>query len=164
MKKNVVIIILSVLGAIIAITIGVMVYSTTTPKYSLLKTARDIDRMGFSGLEMHLTDSAKEALMLPSVSDMIDDESLGSIFDMVTDGAKDTTLGWLKAKLGDCQWSLVKITQKGGEAEATIRFNYNEKIIGTIPITMLHEDGEWKIDGIGIPSTEKLDLYGVLGE
>ena len=165
MKKPVVAVVAGVLGAIILIAISVMTYSTTTPKYALLQTARDIKRLGYEGFEMHLTDSAKDALgIIPSASDLVEDESIKTIIKLIEDGVKDTAVGGMEALLKECKWSLVKVSQSGGDAEATLRFNYQDDVIGTVTITMLHEDGEWRIDGIGDVSLEKTDLYGLFAE
>jgi len=163
--KKVVITVLSLVGAAILLTMILIVYSTTTPKYALLQTAKDIERYGYSGLEMHLTESAREAIdIIPDASEFVEEGSLGSVLGIFSNGVKDTGMGWLKSKLSECQWSLVSVTQSGSEAEATLHFNYENVVIGTIPITMLHENGEWKIDSVGIPTAEKLDVSGIFGD
>ncbi len=52
----------------------------------------------------------------------------------------------LKSKSDNIEWELKDI-QKGREgATVVLAFRYEEKMEGTVDISMIKEDGEWKID------------------
>ena len=48
---------------------------------------------------------------------------------------------------------------KGSEtSKAVVGFDYHDLMVGTIELNMIKEDSIWKIDGLGVPKFEKLNL------
>ena len=56
-------------------------------------------------------------------------------------------------------WTLKNPDQKDSDtAKAVITFEYPEVMEGTIDITMIKQDKEWKIDGLSMPHFDKVSL------
>ena len=48
---------------------------------------------------------------------------------------------------------------KGSEtSKAIIGFNYEDKMVGTIELTMIKEEKIWKIDSLAMPKVDKFTL------
>ena len=48
---------------------------------------------------------------------------------------------------------------KGSEtSKAIVGFNYEDKMVGTIELTMIKEDKIWKIDSLAMPKFDKFAL------
>lgn len=41
-------------------------------------------------------------------------------------------------------------------ASVILSFNYDDKLVGAIELSMVREDGEWKIDGLEFPEFDKI--------
>ena len=72
---------------------------------------------------------------------------------------KHLTANALKTVEGfECEWT-IKDVMKGSEtSKAIIGFNYEDKMVGTIELTMIKEEKIWKIDSLAMPKFDKFTL------
>lgn len=152
MKK--VLLIVGAVVAVLAIAITCIgIYAVRSPEYALLKIVKDVRASGMDGLRPHLTENAQQTL--DAVSLLSDSGLVGAIMDLFAPG---DYVGVLKSELQNTQWSLEDISKSGAHAAVTVRFNYDDRLVGTVVLSMLRQDGAWKIDGLELPKFDKISL------
>lgn len=57
----------------------------------------------------------------------------------------------LKEKLKQIKWDVVDIMKGENNAVAILSFEYDEDLSGTMEISMVKEEKEWKIDSLQLP-------------
>ena len=56
------------------------------------------------------------------------------------------------------QWEVDDVLKSNENAAVFLSFNYEDKLIGSIEISMIREDGDWKIDTIKFPIFSEINL------
>ena len=150
MKKSVYIIITLCISLLFC-GAGYWLYKTSSPEYALKQTIDDIQANGTEGLKEHLTDDLRGTV---EVLQEIAENPLVSLVISTLDA--DDTLVYLLSEIRETQWSVDDAMRSRDKAEAVLRYNCRDQLIGTIPIRMIRENGQWKISGIGIPRIESV--------
>ena len=63
----------------------------------------------------------------------------------------------LKSEIQEIQWEVDDVLKSKDNASVILSFNYDDKLVGTIELSMVREDGEWKIDGLEFPEFDKIN-------
>ncbi|MBQ2001207.1 MAG: hypothetical protein II241_05445 [Clostridia bacterium] len=144
-----------ILIAVLLIGVGAFVGVSIikSPEYALMQIKNDVQESGIDGLMPHLTDDAQKTVS--TITSVTENQIVGALFSLF---AKDDYVGALKSNLSEIDWRLDDVLKSKNKADAVLGFNYKDKLTGTIEISMVYEDGEWKISGIEIPDFEKVDF------
>ena len=121
-----------------------------SPEYVAEHAIKDVKKEGLDGLKPYLTEKAEK-----NVQKMAAVSSGVSLF------TGDDKLSYFLGKLTECEWTVVDILKGSESAKATIGFAYRgeaEEIEGTLQLTMIKEDKEWKIDGVDMPKFGKFSI------
>ena len=124
-----------------------------SPEYALNSTFDDMRESGLDGLKKHLTANAlKTVQSVESISSIPEIALFASA--LIGDSAVNVLLG----KLSECEWT-IKDVMKGAEtSKAIVGFNYEDKMVGTVELTMIKEEKIWKIDSLAMPKFDKFTL------
>ena len=144
--KKVVIIISSVILLLAVIAGGLGMYIVNTPEYALKTMIDDVNTSAMEGLEPHLTCKAKETI--DAVSYVTDSNIFNTIMRFID---QNDYAGVLKSEIQEIQWEVDDILKSKENAAVILSFNYEDKLIGTIEISMIRDEGKWKIDSIEFP-------------
>lgn len=126
------------IGAVL-IMIGIIVlgiYVIHTPEYALMGIAEDVKESGMDGLQPHLTGDTEE--LFENIRKVTENKlvrSLTGVFD----------LGLLESELWDMDWEMKDILKRKDRAVVTLQFDYMGRLQGEVELTMIREEGEWKI-------------------
>ena len=128
------------------------IFERWSPEYALNNTFEDMNKLGRDGLKKHLTANALKNL---ESMEAVSGRPEISIFTSAFLGGD--ALSVLLDKLAECEWT-IKDVMKGSEtSKAIVGFNYEDKMVGTIDLTMIKEE-LWKIDGLEMPKFEKFAM------
>ena len=123
-----------------------------SPEYVLENAIKDIKASGIGGLKPYLTEEAQRKVdKVQTVSDGL------NIFTSLAAGTENPVQVLIK-KLAECDFSVVDILKGSGSAKGVVRFKYEDCMEGTVTLSMIKEDKEWKIDKVEMPDFEKFDL------
>ena len=114
-----------------------------SPEYVVEHAIMDMRAAGLEGLKPYLTENAEKKV------DTI--RTVSSGMDLLTGGSRVSVL---LDRLSECDWTVVEILKGSESARAVMRFSISsgsDEIEGTIQLTMIKEDKEWKIDGVDMP-------------
>ena len=64
---------------------------------------------------------------------------------------QDDYVGVLKSEIQEIQWGVDDLLKSKESAAVILSFNYEDKLIGTIEISMIRDERKWKIDSIEFP-------------
>lgn len=147
-------IVLAVLVTLVSVVSGfVVVNILNSPEYALKQIVDDVRESGVKGLKPHLTGEAKKAFdYIIGISDNSILNSVISAFGI------DEYTDILISEMSEINWSLDDVLRNSDKANIYLGFNYKDKLIGTIVLTMIHEDNSWKICEVGFPSFDKIAL------
>lgn len=123
-----------------------------SPEYVLENAIKDVKASGIGGLKPYLTEAAQ--MKIERVQTVSDEINLFSAFAMGT----ESKINMLIRKLADCDFSVVDILKGSESAKGIVRFKYEDSMEGTVELSMIKEDKEWKIDKVEMPVFEKLDV------
>ena len=139
--------------ALIAVTIiGMGVYVTNTPEYALKEMIDDVNASGMDGLYPHLTGEARATI------DAVSSVTGNSIFNTIVGFISQSEyVSVLKSEIQEIQWEVDDVLKSKDNASVILSFNYDDKLVGTIELSMVREDGEWKIDGLEFPKFDKIN-------
>lgn len=151
MIKKVIIAVISILLIAVLAAGGYIFYKTTTPEYALYQTMQDIRESGMDGLKAHLTSNAREKA--DRVTEWSDNAIVSGLLSLITQ--QEDISGLLQSGLSDMTWTLQGVTKEGQQAAVAVDFDYQGKMTGSLNITMLREERQWKIDGVEV---ENVDL------
>jgi len=139
--------------ALIAVTIiGIGVYVTNTPEYALKEMIDDVNASGMDGLYPHLTGEARA--IIDAVSSVTENSIFNTIVGFIS---QSEYVGVLKSEIQEIQWEVDDVLKSKDNASVILSFNYDDKLVGTIELSMVREDGEWKIDGLEFPEFDKIN-------
>lgn len=150
--KKAIIISASIVLLLAVIAGGIGIYIINTPEYALKAMIDDVDTSGMDGLEPHLTGNAKETL--DTVSSLTENKLFNTIMGFVN---QNDYVSVLKSEIQEIQWGVKDVLKSKENATVILSFNYENKLIGTIEISMTKEDAEWKIDGIEFPEFAEIN-------
>ena len=155
MNKKRIIIIVSVVLALALVAGGIICYFNS-PVYALLQIRKDLERDGMDGLRSHFTDDALEfydGLMNASdkwvVRQLLRRVGIDGFVDAFRDHSQDM------------EWEFESLLMGSSRTDVYVSFKYNEDIKGTLEMRLIKEDGQWKIDGFGIPELDELGLKNI---
>lgn len=124
-----------------------------SPEYALNNVIVDMREEGVDGLKKHLTANA-----LKTVEGFEKISGIPEVSILTTTLLGDNAVSILLSKLSDLEWT-IKDVMKGSEtSKAILAFSYEDKMDGTIELTMIKEEDKWKIDKLGMPKFEKITL------
>ena len=124
-----------------------------SPEYALNNAFDDMRASGLDGLKKHLTANA-----LKTVEGFESISGRPEVALFTTSLLGGSAVNVLLGKLSECEWS-IKDVMKGSEtSKAIVGFNYEDKMVGTIELTMIKEDKIWKIDSLAMPKFDKFAL------
>lgn len=150
--KKVLLITLSIVVLIAVALISIGFYITNTPEYALKEMIDDVTVSGMDGLHPHLTGEARETI--DAVSSVTDNALFNTIVDLI---GQSEYVGILKSEIKEIQWGVSEVLKNKGNASVTLSFNYEDKLVGTIELSMVREDGDWKIDELEFPKFDKIN-------
>ena len=111
---------------------------------------------GLDGLKKHLTSNALKTVEgfekisgRPEVS-LLTESLLGG-----------NAVSLLLGKLSDCEWTIGEVMKGDETSKGIVGFSYEDSMVGmagTVEVTMIKEDGKWKIDRLSLPKFDKLTL------
>ena len=135
---------------------AVGLFKKISPEYVLGKAFLDMKKKGLDGLKPYLTASALKKVELVQIV------SAGmNLFSMSSSKSEEDTNSLTRLlldKLSECEWSVKDIIKDSGTAKAVIGFKYEEQLAGTIDLSMIKEDKEWRIDNLSLPHFDKINI------
>lgn len=137
---------ISVLMLIATMIIGIGFYITSTPEYALKETIEDVHDSGIEGLYPHLTGKARTTI--DAVSSVTENNIFNTILGFI---GQSEYVSVLKSEIQEIKWEVDDVLKSKENAAVVLSFNYEDKLIGTIEISMIREEGEWKVDSIEFP-------------
>lgn len=152
--KRFLLIVISTVVVVSLIVGGYFLYKISTPEYALAITIEDVKSSSMAGLKKHLTANAIEKI--EAVEDWTDKSGISGILSAIT---QDSAVSFLKSKMSEVDWTVKEILKGKNRADVVIGFDYNGSIIGTIEITMIRENSDWKIDGLSLPHFDTISLW-----
>lgn len=141
-----------ILLTIVSIAYCVLNY-INSPEHALKETINDVKKNGVYGLYPHLTNDAQE--IIEPILTFTQNEIFDHVVEFIN---QDDNLNTLISKVKDTQYGIKDILKGRDNAEVIISFNYNDQLIGTINLSMIKFEGEWKISGIEFPRFSKIDF------
>lgn len=144
--KKALFITISIVALIAATIIGMGIYVTNTPEYALKEMIDDINASGMDGLYPHLTGEARATV--DAVSSVTENNIFNTIVGFI---GQSEYAGVLKSEIQEIKWEVDDVLKSKENAAVVLSFNYEDKLIGTIEISMIREEGEWKVDSIEFP-------------
>ena len=133
-----------------------------SPEYVLTQASKDVKKSGLAGLRPYLTKEANQKVdLIQAVSTGIDMFSkIGKPAGASADSRNDSNkaVGLLLDKLSECEFDYKDIVKSSENAKAVISFKYKDIMEGTVDISMIKQDKEWKIDNLNIPHFDKFNL------
>ena len=127
-----------------------------SPEYVVEHAIQDMRNTGLDGLKPYLTENAEK-----NVQTIITISNGVSLF---TGGNRVSVLF---SRLSECEWTVEDILKGSESAKAVLGFaisNGKDDIKGTLQLTMIKEDKEWKIDGVDTPKFERFTVGGTSGQ
>lgn len=121
-----------------------------SPEYVIENAIKDVRTSGIEGLKPYLTENAE--MKVEKI------RSISSGMDILT-GSNRISL--LINRLADCEWTVIDILKGSESAKGIVTFKYiteEDDIEGSVELTMIKEDKEWKIDGVEMPKFEKFTV------
>ena len=61
-------------------------------------------------------------------------------------------------KLSECDWTIKEVMKGSESSKAVVGFNYQDKMVGTVEVTLIKEDKIWKINSLASPKFDKLAM------
>ena len=145
-------IIIAIMMLLIGLSIFIGISIQNSPEYALMQIAGDIKEAGIKGLTPYLTEDAQK--VVDTVSAVTENKLISSIIGLF---GQSEYAGILKSEIQDIQWDVEDILKSSKHASVILAFNYENKLIGTIEISMVREDSGWKIDGLELPKFDEIN-------
>lgn len=151
MKK--ILLIISSIIALVAIAITCIgIHVVKTPEYALMEIIEDVNASGIDGLRPHLTEDAQETFDM--VSSVTESKFVSSILWLFNE---NDYVSVLKSEIQSIQWEVRDIMKSNDNAVVILAFNYNNRLVGTIEISMIHSKEGWKIDSFNFPEFDDIN-------
>ena len=132
---------------------GITLFERWSPEYALNNAFEDMRESGVDGLKKHLTSNALKNLnTIESIAGRPEVSLLTTAF------MGGNAVKVLLDKLSECEWTIKEMMKGSENSKAIVKFDYQDKMVGTIDMNMIREDKIWKIDGLEIPKFDKFTL------
>lgn len=155
--KKALIISVSVVLVLAILAVGGLIYYRNSPLYALQSMLDDLEKDGIDGLRPYLTEDAQKTY--DSFVEVSENPIVKQILKWMD---LEDGVDAFKNKSADIEWEFVDILTSSQRADVYVRFNYQGDVKGMLELRMIKEEGEWKIDGFGIPEIENFELGNVL--
>lgn len=121
-----------------------------SPEYVVDHAIIDMRASGLDGLKPYLTENAEK-----NVSTIV---TVSGGVSLLTGSDKVSVLF---SRLSEFDWTVVEILKGSESAKAVLGFsigNGTEEIEGTLQLTLIKEEKEWRIDGVDMPKFSKFTV------
>jgi hypothetical protein len=133
-----------------------------SPEYVLKNAIEDMRLSGLDGLKPYLTSNALKTIdTVSTISSGVDvlTGSLGMFMSQSGSGnASVPSAGFLLDKLSELDWVIMDVLKGSDSAKGVLGFTYQDKVEGTVEVTLIREDKEWRIDTLNKPKFTKFEL------
>ena len=134
-------------------------FKKISPEYVLGMAFADIKKSGINGLRPYLTENAnKKVDFIAAGMDIV--SGVGKLVGAAggSDDGSGKATKFLMEKLSECEFDYKDLLKGSNSAKAVISFKYKDIMEGTVDISMIKQDKEWKIDTLTMPHFDKLAL------
>ena len=132
---------------------GITLFERWSPEYALNNAFEDMRKSGVDGLKKHLTSNALKNLnTIESIAGRPEVSLLTTAF------IGGNAVKVLLDKLSECEWTIKEMMKGSENSKAIVKFDYQDKMVGTIDMNMIREEKIWKIDGLETPKFDKFTL------
>ena len=121
-----------------------------SPEYVVEHAITDMRTAGLDGLKPYLTDKAEKNV-----------ETIISVSNGVSLFMGSNKVAILFDRLAECDWTVIDILKGSESAKAVLGFaisNGTDEIAGTLQLTLIKEEKEWRIDGVNMPEFTKFTV------
>ena len=147
-----------------------------SPQYVLEKAIEDIKKTGIDGLKPYLTyegrNQFEKARKFSGGMDMFTGgmDMFNGGMDLLTGGMgmlmsqanpennSVKALHFLMENASDCDWKIMDVLKGSESSKGIVGFRYEDIIKGTVELSMIHENKEWKIDHFTMPKFNKFKM------
>ena len=133
-----------------------------SPEYVLKNAIEDMKLSGLDGLKPYLTSNALKSIdTVLKFSNGVDlfTGGLGVLMSQSGSGnISGASVRFLLDKLSELDWVIMDVLKGSDSAKGVVGFTYEDKVDGTVEVTMIREDKEWRIDTLNMPKFTKLEL------
>ena len=129
------------------------IFEHWSPEYALNNAFADMNTSGLEGLKKHLTSNALKTV--ESVESISKRPEVSLVTSALLGG---NAVSALLDKLSECDWTIEEVMKGTENSKAIIGFDYQDKMTGTIEVSMIKENDLWKIDSLAMPKFDKLTL------
>lgn len=133
-----------------------------SPEYVLKNAIEDMRISGLDGLKPYLTANALKSIdTVLKVSSGVDLFTGGLSIIMGQSGsgnASGASVRFLLDKLSELDWVIMDILKGSDSAKGVLGFSYGDKVDGTVEVTLIREDKEWRIDALNMPKFTRFEL------
>ena len=133
-----------------------------SPEYVLKNAIEDMRLSGLDGLKPYLTANALKTIdTVLKFSSGVDLFTGGLGVLMGQSGSGNTSgasVRFLLDKLAELDWVIMDVLKGSDSAKGILGFSYEDKVDGTIEVTLIKEDKEWRIDTLNKPKFTKFEL------
>ena len=124
-----------------------------SPEYALNNAFADMGAYGLDGLKKHLTSNALKTVN--GVESVANRPEVSLITSTLLGG---NAVSVLLDKLSECDWSIGEVMKGSETSKAIICFDYQDKMTGSVEVSMIKEGDIWKIDSLAMPKFDKFTL------
>ena len=124
-----------------------------SPEYALNNAFADMGSYGLDGLKKHLTSNALKTVN--GVESVANRPEVSLITSTLLGG---NAVSVLLDKLSECDWSIGEVMKGSETSKAIICFDYQDKMTGSVEVSMIKEGDIWKIDSLAMPKFDKFTL------
>ncbi|MER2081665.1 MAG: hypothetical protein ABS876_09105 [Ruminococcus sp.] len=132
---------------------AITLFERWSPEYALNNAFEDMNESGLAGLKKHLTSNALKTV---ESFESISGRPEVTLFTSALMGG--SAVSFLLKKLSECVWTIQDVMKGSETSKAIVGFNYQDKMVGTVELTMIKEDKIWKIDSLAMPKFEKFTV------
>ena len=134
-----------------------------SPEYVLKCAMDDLQKNGLDGLKPYLTSNAlKKVEMVQSFSDGIG--LLSGVMAFASAGSQwsgeemSAVMLHLVRHISEIEWQVLDILKGSASTKVVLGFKYQESVEGSMELTMIKQEKEWRIDTLSMPHFDKLSL------
>ena len=130
-----------------------------SPEYVLKNAFKDIESSGLDGLKPYLTSNAlKKIENIRKVSDGMALFGITFKTQADPDNSSATAVSFLLDKLSEFEFTIKDVLKGSESAKGIVGFKHSDKVEGSVELTLIKEDKEWRIDDLAMPHFDKLRL------
>ena len=133
-----------------------------SPEYVLKNAIEDMRLSGLDGLKPYLTSNALKTIdTVLKFSNGVDLFTGGLGVLMAQSGTGNisgASVRFLLDKLAELDWTIMDVLKGSDSAKGVLGFTYEDKVDGTVEVTLIREDKEWRIDALKSPKFNKFEL------